>query len=80
MIESIFIRNEMKIQLIPLKRTLVQIIISFIQNGGKRPPTIAEDNEGNPHSSVSRTITQMDPEGKAERDDWKDIFASSSLR
>ena len=68
MIESIFIRNEMLIK-IPLKRTLVQIIISFIQNGGKRPPTIAEDNEGNPHSSVSRTITQMDPEGKAERDD-----------
>jgi len=36
--------------------------------GGRRPPTITEDNEGNPHLSVSRTLTQMDPEGKAERD------------
>jgi len=36
-------------------------------NGGRRPPTIAEDNEGNPHSSDSRTSTQMDPEEKAER-------------
>jgi len=37
-------------------------------NGGRRPPTISEDNEGSPHLSVSRTLTQMDPEEKAERD------------
>ena len=46
---------------------VIQIIISSFQ-GGRRPPTITEDNEGNPHLSVSRTLTQMDPEGKAERD------------
>ena len=36
--------------------------------GGRKPPTIAEDNEGNAHISVARTLTQMDPEGKVERD------------
>ena len=48
-------------------KSVIQITISSFQ-GGRRPPTITEDNEGNPHLSVSRTLTQMDPEGKAERD------------
>ena len=65
--------------MIPSKRTLVKIIISFIQNGGRRPPTISEDNEGSPHLSVSRTLTQMDPEEKAERDVWEDTFPCTSL-
>ena len=31
-------------------------------------PPIAEDDESKPHYSVSRTLTQTDPDGKTERD------------
>ena len=55
-----------------LKKYYSIIISSFqFRNplGGRRPlSNVTEDNEGNPHLSVSRTLTQMDPEGKAERD------------
>ena len=36
--------------------------------GGRMHPPITEDDESNPHYSVSRTLTQTDPEGKTERD------------
>jgi hypothetical protein len=36
--------------------------------GGRAYPPIAEDDESNPHYSVSRTLTQTDPDGKTERD------------
>ena len=39
-----------------------------LPGGGRMHPPITEDDETNPHYSVSRTLTQTDPEGKTERD------------
>jgi chitin synthase len=36
--------------------------------GGRMFSPITEDDESSPHYSVSRTLTQTDPEGKTERD------------